>query len=108
MPIQEGQNLDWNTLGNWNPDGGAEANATTPIYVDTAAAQDRFYQIDSFLTGTGTIEWYQYSAGLAGPDLNITCPTNTFSGQWHVFLGTLLGGGNNSLGTNSITVESGG
>jgi hypothetical protein len=76
--------------------------------VDSAAGQDRNYQIDSWLTGTGTIEWRQFTTALGGPDMNITCPTNTFSGRWHVFAGTLLGSGANSLGTNSITVETGG
>jgi hypothetical protein len=82
--------------------------ATTPFYVDSAAGQDRTYQIDSWLTGTGTIEWYQFSPALGGADLNITCPTNTFSGQWHVFAGALLGSGLNSLGTNNIMIEAGG
>jgi hypothetical protein len=82
--------------------------ATTPIYVDSAAAQDRGYQIDSFITGTGTIEWRQFGTTLAGVDLNITCTSNTFSGPWHIFQGCLLASGTNSLGTGPITVENGG
>src|SRR5258705_9444810 len=27
LPIQQAQNLDWNTLGNWNPDGDAASNS---------------------------------------------------------------------------------
>jgi hypothetical protein len=81
--------------------------ANTPIYVDSSAAQDRSYQIDAWLTGTGSIEWRQFGSSFTG-NLNITGTSNTFSGQWHVFQGALLGSGTNSLGTNAITVDAAG
>ena len=81
--------------------------ANTPLYVDNAAGQDRQMQIDAWLTGSGNIEWHQYSAAFTA-NLNITGTSNTFSGQWHVFQGALLGSGTNSLGTNNITVDASG
>ena len=43
-----------------------------------------------------------------GNTLNITCNTNAYRGTWNVVQGTLLGSGNNALGTNSITVGTNG
>jgi hypothetical protein len=84
------------------------ANNST-IYVDSIAnTADRGYQIDSWLTGSGTILWHQNTGGLGGLDLLITGTTNTFNGQWIVDQGALVGAGMNSLGTNNITVGSGG
>jgi hypothetical protein len=74
------------------------------IYVDTAAANDRAYQIDSWITGSGNLLWHQFSGGLSGADLQITGTSNTFSGQWIVDQGALVGVGAGSLGTNSISV----
>ncbi|HSU52424.1 MAG TPA: immunoglobulin domain-containing protein, partial [Candidatus Dormibacteraeota bacterium] len=82
--------------------------ANTPIYVDSAANLDRSYQIDSFLTGNGTIEFHQFSASLSNNTLNVTGTTNTFSGNWNIVQGTVLGSGNNSLGSGNINIEGGG
>jgi Concanavalin A-like lectin/glucanases superfamily len=81
--------------------------ANTPLYVDSSAAQERQLQIDAWLTGSGSIEWHQYSAAFVA-NLNITGTSNTFSGKWNVVQGALLGSGTNSLGTNDITVAANG
>jgi hypothetical protein len=82
--------------------------APTPIYIESTAGNDRTIQIDSWLTGTGTIFWHSFGGALAGPDLQITCNTNTFSGQWIVDQGALVGIGAGSLGTNNIIVGTNG
>ena len=41
--------------------------------------------------------WHSFGGTLGGPDLQITCATNTFNGQWTVDQGTLVGVGANSL-----------
>lgn len=70
------------------------------------------YQVDSYLTGSGTILLYltnsNPSASLPLASVNITGATNTFTGQWDVEQGPLLGSGNNSLGTNTITIGTNG
>jgi len=78
--------------------------APTPIYIESSAGNDRNIQIDSLLTGTGTIFWHSFGGALAGPDLLITGSGNSFTGQWIVDQGSLVGAGANSLGTNNITV----
>jgi predicted alpha-1,2-mannosidase len=78
------------------------------IYVDTGAALDRSYQIDSWLTGSGNLFWHQFSGSLSGVNLQVTCTSNTFNGQWIVDQGVLVGVGANSLGTNNIIVGTNG
>jgi len=78
------------------------------IYVDSSAGADRGYQIDAWLTGSGNLFWHESSGGLGGTNLQITCATNTFTGQWIVDQGALVGGGVNSLGTNNIIVGTNG
>jgi hypothetical protein len=78
------------------------------IYVDSTSAQDRGYQIDSWLTGSGDLFWHEWSGGLGGINLQVTGTTNTFSGQWIVDQGALVGVGTNSLGTNNIIVGTNG
>jgi hypothetical protein len=79
----------------------------TPIYVDNTAGQDRPYEIDSYLTGTGSIEFHAFDTSFSG-GLNIAGTSNTFSGTWNVVQGALLGSGTNSLGTGNITVGTNG
>jgi hypothetical protein len=78
------------------------------IYVDSTSTADRGYQIDSWLTGSGNLFWHQWSGALGGVDMQITCTTNTFSGQWIVDQGALVGVGANSLGANNIIVGTNG
>jgi hypothetical protein len=86
----------------------------TPIYNDNSGSQivDRGLQINALLTGTGTIQYLGYQSSFqtsfANAVLNIANPANTFSGQWDVKVGVLLGSAANSLGTNTITIESDG
>jgi hypothetical protein len=77
--------------------------SNTPIYVDTSGAAGRIYQIDAGLTGNGSIEYHDFNASMLG-GLDITCPTNTYTGTWNIVQGPLLGSGTNSLGTNSIII----
>lgn len=91
-------------------DGRVDIQASTPIYNDSG--NDRGVRIDAWLTGSGNIEYRGYNATTYNPsyvnNLNITGNSNTFSGKWNVVVGTLLGTGLNSLGTNDITVGPGG
>jgi hypothetical protein len=82
-------------------------NTNAPIYVDSAAGNDRPYQIDAKLTGSGNIEFHAFDTSFSG-GLNITGTGNTYSGTWNVVQGALLGSGLTSLGTNDITVGANG
>ena len=79
-----------------------------PVYNDSV--NDLGYLITAWLTGGGTssIEYHGYNLGAFqtsySNNLNIAGTSNTFSGKWNVVVGTLLGTGPNSLGTNDITV----
>jgi len=78
--------------------------ANSQIYVDSTATVDRSYQIDAWLTGSGTLFWHDSTGTLGGTNLQVTGTGNTFTGQWIVDQGALVGVGVNSLGTNSISV----
>jgi hypothetical protein len=80
--------------------------ANSSIYVDSGAgASIRPIQINSFLTGSNTITYSFLGTGdLANNDLVISGTSNTFTGQWNILQGGLLGNASNSLGTNTITV----
>ena len=82
--------------------------SSSTIYVDNAANVDRGYQIDALLSGSGNLLWHQFDGNLGGVGLLITGTTNTFTGQWIVDQGALVGAGANSLGTNNISVGAGG
>ena len=68
----------------------------------------RTIQIDAWLTGSGTIQYSAFNSSFNSNNLVVTCSSNTFNGQWLVTQGALVGGGLNSLGTNSITVGTNG
>ena len=87
--------------------GAVQVTSNSTIYVDATAGVDRGYQIDAWLAGSGTLLWHEFSGGLGGVDLAITGVTNTFSGQWIVDQGALVGVGVNSLGTNNLVVGTG-
>jgi len=80
--------------------------ANSSIYVDSAAAGSiRSMQVNALLTGTGTITYsYVTNINYLNNDLIISGTANTFSGQWNIEQGGLLGNAPNSLGTNSITI----
>ena len=78
----------------------------TPIFEDNASGTgDRGYRFDAWLTGAGTMEVHLHPVGpgIRQP-LNLTCTSNTFSGEWNIINGTVLGTAANSLGTNNITI----
>jgi hypothetical protein len=80
--------------------------SNTPIYVSaTQSGNSAPFQIQSYLTGNGSIEWCDFvAASNIAASLNITGTSNTFTGTWQVDEGSLLASGANSLGTNNITV----
>ena len=79
--------------------------SNSAFYSDSGAGGSiRPIQINSFLTGSGTLTYAYLSTGATNDDLIISGTTNTFSGQWNVTGGTLLGQAANSLGTNTITI----
>lgn len=85
--------------------GNIDIISNTPIYADDSGSTGlRPYRIDAYLFGNGSVEYHDSDATLGG-GLNITCPTNTFTGTWNVVIGALLGSGSNCLGTNSIDVQ---
>jgi hypothetical protein len=98
------------SLGMLTLTGEMDILANTAIYSDSGVRGGslRTIQIDSWLTGNGTILYSAFDTSFSSNNLVITGITNTFSGQWDVVQGALLGSGSKSLGTNSITVETGG
>jgi hypothetical protein len=66
------------------------------------SANARSMDIQGQLSGSGTLICFEASLQAAQ---RISCNSNTFSGQWIVKAGWLLGAGTNSLGTNSITID---
>jgi hypothetical protein len=103
--VMNGGQLDNGDNGLLILTGQMDIRSNAPIYVDSAANQDRSYRIDSWLTGTGNIEWDQFGPALTTNSLNITGTSNTYSGTWHVVQGALLGSGQGSLGPGNITVD---
>ena len=73
------------------------------FYVDSGGGASRWFQIDALLTGAASIEYHAFDTSFTG-DLNITCPSNTYSGTWNVVQGALLGTATNCLGTNTIII----
>jgi hypothetical protein len=79
------------------------------FYTDTSNTGDAGWQVNSVLSGAGTIElrldsYYSSFQPSFSNDLDIAGVNNPFTGAWLVTQGPLLGGGSNSLGTNGITV----
>ncbi|HEY5914252.1 MAG TPA: immunoglobulin domain-containing protein [Verrucomicrobiae bacterium] len=105
--VMNGGQLDSGDNGIIAIQGRMDILANTPIYADTGAGQDRPWQIDAWLTGTGSIEYHAFNNSFTG-NLNITGTSNTFSGTWNIVQGVLLGSGPNSLGTNTITIGANG
>jgi hypothetical protein len=105
--VMNGGQLDTGDAGNFVITGQMDILANTPIYNDNTGS-DRGYQIDAWLTGTGTVEYHGYNQAVFNPGyvypLNVTGTSNTFSGKWNIVIGVLLGSGPGSLGTNDITI----
>jgi hypothetical protein len=81
----------------------AAFNGLQLVTAVSANVGPRPIEIDSLLAGNGTIS---YSAGDTNfaSDLAIGGAANTFSGQWNVAQGAIVGTTSGSLGTNTITV----
>ena len=86
--------------------GQIDVSGSVTIYTDTNTGP-RPTAINSLLTGNGTINYDAGDTNFAS-DLDIANGGNTFSGQWNVIQGALLGGAAGSLGTNTITVGTNG
>ncbi|HEX3801022.1 MAG TPA: LamG-like jellyroll fold domain-containing protein [Verrucomicrobiae bacterium] len=97
------------SLGMLTINGQVDILANTTIYSDSGVRGGslRAINIGAYLTGNGTIQYSAFDTSLTN-DLDISGPTNSFSGQWNVLQGALLGSTQNSLGTNSITVATAG
>ncbi len=85
-------------------DGVIEARQLSFIFPATSGttADNRSLNIMGKLIGTGNLALI--NGGLVTA-IEISGANNTFSGQWIVKSGYLLGSGNGSLGTNSITID---
>src|SRR6185295_6157583 len=85
--------------------------SNTPVAANNVGSGGSI-EISGQLTGTGAIEYYAYNSSVFQStwicDLNISGQNNSYSGIWNVVLGTLMGSGTNSLGTNTITVGANG
>jgi PKD repeat protein len=104
-----GGQLDVSTTGNSQSvlNGRLDILGNTPFFNDPA--NDEGLTVNSYLTGTGNVEWRDTGFSLAnGKNLNVAGNTNTYSGTWNVIQGTLLCTGTNALGTNSITIGASG
>ncbi len=89
--------------GMWVIQGEVDVATNSIIYVDSSGSTGRPYRLESWLTGSGGLEYYDFDNSF-GANLNVTGNSNTFKGTWYVGMGPLLGTGTNSLGTNNITV----
>jgi hypothetical protein len=110
--IMNGGQLDTGSPGTVALGGEIDIVTNTPFYND--GTLDQGYLVNAWLTGgsTSSIEYHAYNIGTFqtgySNNLNIAGTSNTFSGKWNIVLGTLLGTGTNSLGTNDITIGSNG
>ena len=85
--------------------GGLTVTTNSTLYALGAGGTNQSFRVDSYLTGSGTIQLY-LSNSTPSAALVITGSTNTFTGQWKIVQGPLVGVGTNSLGTNTITIGS--
>jgi hypothetical protein len=105
--ILNGGMITMGNLGNWPITGtinvaaqsylNAGANTVAPSVTQSVDFQGQ-------LSGSGAFVIF---GGYTNVAQRISGTTNTFSGQWIVKAGWLLGAGANSLGTNSITIDPG-
>jgi len=89
-----------------------EVRAGSRITAGNGTSSGKAVRIESPLTGNGSIlcqivTGTDYLPNVVG-GLNITGTNNTYSGTWDVVAGVLLATAPNALGTNNITVQSGG
>ena len=103
-------------IDNGNPaavilEGEIDVLSNSTIYADSASgASVRSVQINALLTGGGNLAYSFLGTATvdANNGLDIANGANTFSGQWIIGPGGLLGSAPGALGTNSITVGASG
>ena len=81
------------------------------LYAGGGISTNQTFQVDACLTGSGNLQVFNLNAtngDLINSVVAITGATNTFTGTWDVEVGSLVGGGINSLGTNTITINTNG
>ena len=106
--ILKGGMLNVGDSGGFTVTGMVQAFTGTKSYLcpgnDDAGSVDanRYIDFTGQLTGSGNLVLFE--GGTSNP-MQISCSSNTFSGQWIVKCGWLQGAGINSLGTDSITVD---
>ena len=91
--------------------GKVTAAANSVLYAGGGASTNQTFEIDAYLTGSGTIQVFNLNYPSLDPVnsvVDITGMTNTFTGQWDVEQGALVGNGVNSLGSNTITINTSG
>ncbi len=106
--VLNGGELDAGNNGVQIIQGTVTVASNSTIYVDSGSTGDRGFQLDARLTGSGNLFWHQFSGSLGGMNLQITGAGNSFTGQWIVDQGVLVGVTANTLGTNNITVGASG
>ena len=94
-----------NGIPNNPPNTEADFNGVQLVRVMPSPA--RPIAITALLSGSASIQYAASDTSYLS-DLIIAGASNTFSGQWNVSQGTLLGSGANCLGTNIITVGTNG
>jgi hypothetical protein len=105
--VMNGGQLDLGNGGLMIVAGEIDILTNAALYVDSGGGLNRQFRIDAQLTGGGTILWHGF-ANTNTETLTINGPNNTFSGQWNVDQGILIGTTTNSLGTNNIFVSANG
>ncbi len=106
--VLNGGQIDVGNAGTLILQGNLTVSNNSSLFVDNSAPADRSIRIDAQLAGSGNLLWHNVSGLLSGSSLQITGPGNTFTGQWIVDQGALIGVGANSLGTNNIIVGTNG
>ena len=91
--------------------GQVTAATNSILYAGGAGSTNQTFQIDAYLTGSGRIQFYNFNGtnwDKVNSVLAITGNANTFTGTWDIEVGQLVGSGVNSLGTNTITINTNG
>lgn len=104
--------MDNGQLDNGNPGfidimGTIDVVSNAVFYVDSGGGTGRGFEVDAQMTGGGSVFYHDFDTTMNGC-LDVTCPSNTYTGTWTVDQGPLLGAGVNSLGTNTITIGANG
>ena len=83
--------------------GGLNVVSNAPIYVDAGGDNTRWLQLNSFITGAGSIEYHAWDTTFVDP-LIVGGTNNAFSGTWNQVEGLLVGNAPGALGTPSANI----